>query len=405
MCSRSVCYTRSTHVEVGQVMQVTELTRASNIIIWNRWFLTCLGIWPTKVNQFLFLVFIGYMITYSIMAVNHLINHINYPEHVVANLAANILLVMILGKMCVCRRSCGIMADKFLKVIEKDFLTESYDSAQEKTAYLRYNHIALLFVKLSMTMTSTAATLYYCKVFFINWNTMVSGNFTFDELPYPVDPFFEVKDSSTYTYVCIYLALAVPLIICGYCAPDAYVLSMTFHICGQLAALSCKIDILLKDRENYHRHISNIIIRHHQLIALAEILENNFNLMFLQQTLGTVFLLCLTIYHVLAMSEYGADINLITFILYTGCVLSTILAYCYVGECLINESAGLRETFYNSEWYSKPPLYVKSVSICMTRIEKPLILTNGKFIPLSLNTFTSIVKTSMAYLSMLRNFM
>ncbi|XP_067215826.1 putative odorant receptor 19b isoform X3 [Linepithema humile] len=313
MCSRSVCYTRSTHVEVGQVMQVTELTRASNIIIWNRWFLTCLGIWPTKVNQFLFLVFIGYMITYSIMAVNHLINHINYPEHVVANLAANILLVMILGKMCVCRRSCGIMADKFLKVIEKDFLTESYDSAQEKTAYLRYNHIALLFVKLSMTMTSTAATLYYCKVFFINWNTT-----------------------------------------------------------------HCR---------------------------LAEILENNFNLMFLQQTLGTVFLLCLTIYHVLAMSEYGADINLITFILYTGCVLSTILAYCYVGECLINESAGLRETFYNSEWYSKPPLYVKSVSICMTRIEKPLILTNGKFIPLSLNTFTSIVKTSMAYLSMLRNFM
>lgn len=36
---------------------------------------------------------------------------------------------------------------------------------------------------------------------------------------------------------------------------------------------------------------------------LAEILENNFNLMFLQQTLGTVFLLCLTIYHVLAVSS------------------------------------------------------------------------------------------------------
>lgn len=37
------------------------------------------------------------------------------------------------------------------------------------------------------------------------------------------------------------------------------------------------------------------------------------------------------------MSEYGADINLITFILYTGCVLSTIFAYCYIGECLITE--------------------------------------------------------------------
>lgn len=149
--------------------QATKLTRASNIIIWNRWFLTCLGMWPTKVNQFLFTIFIAYMITYCTMAVNHLINHINYPEHIVANLAANILLLMILGKMCICRRSCGIMT-KFLKIIEKDFLTKSYDNAQEKIAYLHYNEIALSFVKFSMAMVIIAATLYYCKVFYINWD-------------------------------------------------------------------------------------------------------------------------------------------------------------------------------------------------------------------------------------------
>jgi len=96
---------------------------------------------------------------------------------------------------------------------------------------------------------------------------VTSGNFSFDELPYPVEPFFEMKDSSTYVYVCIYLAPVVLMIICGYAAPDTFVLSMTLHICGQLAALSCKIYILLKDRENYHHHIKNIIVRHHQLIT------------------------------------------------------------------------------------------------------------------------------------------
>jgi len=34
---------------------------------------------------------------------------------------------------------------------------------------------------------------------------------------------------------------------------------------------------------------------------LAEILENNFNIIFLQQTLGTVFLLCLTLYHAIVV--------------------------------------------------------------------------------------------------------
>lgn len=104
------------------------------------------------------------------MAVNHLIIHINYPEHIVGNLAANILITMILGKLCTCRRNCGIMA-KFLKNIEKDFLSESYDNAQEKMAYLHYNEIALSLVRNMMTLTSTASSLYYCKIYIINMGT------------------------------------------------------------------------------------------------------------------------------------------------------------------------------------------------------------------------------------------
>lgn len=96
---------------------------------------------------------------------------------------------------------------------------------------------------------------------------VTSGNFTYDILPYPVDPFFEIKDSSTYACVCIYLMIAVVMIICGYGGTDAFIVSMTLHVCGQLAVLSCKIEILLEDRDNYHRHIKNIILRHRQLIT------------------------------------------------------------------------------------------------------------------------------------------
>jgi len=40
----------------------------------------------------------------------------------------------------------------------------------------------------------------------------------------------------------------------------------------------------------------------HRDSRLAEILENNFNMICLQQTLGTVFLLCFTVYHMLMVS-------------------------------------------------------------------------------------------------------
>ncbi|XP_072760734.1 odorant receptor 4-like [Anoplolepis gracilipes] len=385
-------------------MQTVNFVQASNIITWNKWFLTILGLWPLKVNQSLFIFFSVYMIIYCVMGVRHLIKYYNQPERIVANLTDNILLTMILGKMFICKRSCKIMA-KFLKAIENDFLPETYSGAQEKMAFLYYNHIGLTFIKVSISISTFTAILYYFRTFFNNWSAMMSGNFTY-ELPYPVHPFFEIKDMTTYLCICIYLMLTVLIIICGYAGPDAFVLSMALHVCGQFAALSCKIDDLLKDRKNYRHHIINIVSRHHHLITLAEILENNFNMIFLQQTLGTIFLLCLTVYHSIANSKYDETnvMSFISYILYMCCVLCTILAYCYIGECLITESAGLRDAFCNSDWYNNPPSYTKLLSICITRSEKPLMFTAGKFYTLSLNTFTNIVKSSMAYLSILRNF-
>lgn len=104
------------------------------------------------------------------------------------------------------------------------------------------------------------------QIKYIIMYVVISGNFSY-ELPYPVHPFFEIKDMLTYLCICIYLMLAVLLIICGYAGPDAFVLSMILHICGQFAALSCKIENLLNDREYYHHHITSIVSRHRHLIT------------------------------------------------------------------------------------------------------------------------------------------
>lgn len=93
------------------------------------------------------------------------------------------------------------------------------------------------------------------------------------ELPYQTYPFFEIQDRTTYLCFCAYQVIAVPVIVCGYSAPDSFVLSMALHICGQLAVLSYKIEDLLKDHRNYSRHIGTIVIRHHQLITWVRVLH------------------------------------------------------------------------------------------------------------------------------------
>ncbi|KAH0954798.1 OrQ1 [Eciton burchellii] len=362
-----------------------------------------LGLWPPKVNNFLCTFFSVYMVIFCIMGMNHLIKHLGQLKDVIGNLTDNIFLSMILGKILICRRNCKIMA-KFLQAIEQDFSINTYDSVQEKTAYLRYNELAISFSKISVIATGFTAVFYYLRMYIANWRQFISGNYSY-ELPYPVHPFFEIKDTIIYTCVCLYLTFMVPLIICGYAGADAFLLSMILHVCGQFAALTCKIGNLLKHREDYHRNISSIILRHRHLIILAEILENNFNYIFFQQILGTVFVLCLTSFNMIANSEFGDNTNFLVFLFYTSCVFITIFGYCYIGDCLITESSGLRDAFYNTEWYNNPTPYIKLLSICMIRAEKPLMLTAGKFCVLSLNTFTNIIKTSMAYMSILRKFL
>ncbi|XP_018364155.1 PREDICTED: uncharacterized protein LOC108761891 [Trachymyrmex cornetzi] len=168
----SVCCIPSTSVEVQKVMQSeADLTEALNLVIWNKRFMSFLGLWPLKPNQFLFIFFTIYMIIYCIMGAGHLIKNFDQPEVVIANLTDNILFAMILGKLLICKHNCEIMVE-FLKNIETDFTTRMYDNVQEKMAYLYYNKIAQLFVKISTSMAGTAATMYYLRTFFENWSAI-----------------------------------------------------------------------------------------------------------------------------------------------------------------------------------------------------------------------------------------
>lgn len=98
--------------------------------------------------------------------------------------------------------------------------------------------------------------------------TVTSGNFSY-ELPYQVYPFFQIEDMRTYIGVCVYLVIAVPMIVSSFAGPDAFVLSMALHVCGQFAALSCKVENLLKDNVNYRRYVREIILKHYELIELS----------------------------------------------------------------------------------------------------------------------------------------
>ncbi|XP_043685170.1 odorant receptor 13a-like [Vespula pensylvanica] len=222
------------------------------------------------------------------------------------------------------------------------------------------------------------------------------------KLPYKIKPLLKPHDAKSYAFGCIHEFLRTIMVISGYVGTDCLVTCAGFHLTGQLAIFNFRVKDVLNDSYGSRRGIQKIVLRHHRIIRLADILEDSFNIVIGQQLLGTTVQLCISSYQMLSSFAVVERAGIITFVMYECLLLSTLFAYCYMGECLLEESMNLCEALYLCDWYELSTKDVKSICICMIRARKPLRLTCAKFCVVSLRTFTDIVNTSMAYLSFLR---
>nr|XP_050866045.1 odorant receptor 4-like [Vespula vulgaris] len=186
-------------------------------------------------------------------------------------------------------------------------------------------------------------------------------------LPYKVWLLKEPTNIITYVCLCFYQFLIIPSIVFGYVGTDCLFVSLVLHVSGLFSALSYKVKYVLNDTCNREKRLKQLIIRHVRLIRLSELLEEDFNLVILLQLIGS------------------------------------ILQFCIVGyDALV--SSVLSDALYLCEWYNISKEEKKLMHICMLRSTKEMRLTSGKFFVLSLTTFTDVLKTSMAYFSVLRTF-
>ncbi|XP_047370327.1 odorant receptor 4-like isoform X4 [Vespa velutina] len=328
----------------------------SKVIDLNKRTLNCAGIWPERIHEPVFIFFSVYLAVHCTMGVVSITDNMSDMEYIIGCIEENMFNFMTLLKICICRMKSNSLAE-FLKEIKVDLIPGRYKTDEEKIAFLNYNNFSLKFVKITIVSCVTAATLYYLSV----------------------------------------LATNIEM--------DCLLISLVLHVSGVFSALSCKVKHVLDKPENRRRRIKKLILKHMRLVRLAESLESDFNILILQQLLGSTIHLCLLGYDGLVSTSAGQEAKLIAFGITAGCVLSTLLAYCYIGECLINESTSFGESIYHCKWYNISQEEIKLMHICMMRSSKQMQLTVGKFFALSLTTFTDVIKTSMAYLSVLRTFM
>ncbi|XP_011694616.1 PREDICTED: odorant receptor 4-like [Wasmannia auropunctata] len=75
--------------------------------------------------------------------------------------------------------------------------------------------------------------------------------------------------------------------------------------------------------------------------------------------------------------------------------------FCFCGEYLSAKSKMIGDAAYNSNWYDFKPNESKLVLFIILRSQRRLTITAGKIMDLSLEGFTSIIKASVSYISIL----
>lgn len=104
---------------------------------------------------------------------------------------------------------------------------------------------------------------------------------------------------------------------------------------------------------------------------------------------------------ILSLSVNNFVMVIKTFIV-AGTLLTQMFFYSYVGDYLQRQMEGIGHSVYSCSWYNISNHLSKNIVFIIQRSQYPVQLRAGNCFVVNMETYTSIIKTSMSYLSVLR---
>ncbi|XP_035729715.1 odorant receptor 13a-like isoform X2 [Vespa mandarinia] len=344
-------------------MNVGRVSQVEYACGWNLYTMKVIGIWPEErkfdqISSYKVLIGIAFIILFCTIP-QSIVLYFDRDDFdlIMENLSVdNMNGTIAFIKMIFFWSSGGQMKD-LLSAMEEDWKEVTTKEDEKKMMKLAkfsrilatrataicYALIAVYAVKRCLSMRTDGRILF------------LSAYFPFETM---TSPMFEL------TFICqiigsIYYTTA-------YTAVDTFIAMLILHVCGQLSRLQNNLINLNSDMKNeFQIKLSYIVKRHNYLNRFVDTIEDRFNIMFLFQILGCTLQLCIECFQGLLSTE-------------------------------------LARAAYECKWYDLLPNEARSLILIIRRARIPLRLTAGKFCIFNHELYSTVLKTSMGYLSVLR---
>ncbi|XP_024876729.1 uncharacterized protein LOC112457746 [Temnothorax curvispinosus] len=271
-------------------------------------------------------------------------------------------------------------------------------------------------------------------------NTKTNGSFTSRPLVYPgYDIYFDPQASPAYEIVFFMHCLSAMIQYSATTAACSLAATFATHACGQVQILMTLLDDLVDGKRikgTVEKRLSLIAKHHVRVLRFTADVEEILREICLLELVAATLIICLLEYYCLMVRRlrYIADkdrmtlsvrklpkgnavlvirlssqewensdaVAIFTYFILLISLTFNILIFCYIGQLLVEEFSKIGSAAYEVNWYNLSGHQAVDLVMIITMSHYPPKLTAGKFCDLSLNTFSTVLKTSVVYLNLLR---
>nr|XP_031834873.1 odorant receptor 22c-like [Nomia melanderi] len=178
------------------------------------------------------------------------------------------------------------------------------------------------------------------------------------------------------------------------------------HLCGQMEILMCWLGHLVDGRDDMsstmNGRVASIVSQHVRILKFLTLVERTITQISLVEFFGSTLDVCLLGYYVIVEWTSKEMTATVTYMVLLISLTFNIFIFCYIGELVAEQCRKVGVMSYMIDWYRLPENDKLSLVLIMAMSNSSMKLTAGSLVQLSLTTFSDVVKTSVAFLNMLR---
>ncbi|XP_039307234.1 odorant receptor 13a-like [Solenopsis invicta] len=209
--------------------------------------------------------------------------------------------------------------------------------------------------------------------------------------------------------------VAWQIVMVGIISHDCLFVTFVEHVCSKFAITGFHYKHLFQDCRNKmkstpsmnpdatdFKRVAFLVRKHREALELAQLLEDTFTIPLAMQIFIATIGMSITL---LQITEKTSDnLEAMRYVFYVGGQLIHLFFLSFEGQRLIDHSLQIRNKMYSSCWYKASTRLQKMIMLVMMKSLHPSFLSAGKIYIFSLQSFTSVLQTSMSYFTVFASF-